>query len=242
LKREYRRAYSAVLDRDMELLVFGYAGPRALAFPPAMGRFFDWEDHGLIAALADQLERGAIQVYCLDTVDAESWANLDLRPTERARRHAQYDAYVRDEVLPLSSYENANSFVIAAGVDFGAYHAVTFGLRHPDLVNSIVGLSGPYDVSRFTDGYSDDEIYFNNPMEFIPLEHEPQRLRLLQQQEVLLGIGRGDEYARNNEQFSALLSDKGIRHVLRLWDGNGHSWAAWAAAIRPFVSGDVSSP
>jgi esterase/lipase superfamily enzyme len=226
----------------MELLVFGSAGPRALAFPPAAGRFFDWEDHGLIDALSDVLERGAIQVYCVDSVDAESWGNTDLMPTERARRHAQYDAYLRDELLPFSSYENANSFVIAAGVDFGAFHAVNFGLRHPDMVNRIVGMSGPYDVRRFTDGYSDDEIYFNNPMEFIPLEHESRRLRLLQQLEIILAIGRGDEYARNNEQFSALLTDKGIRHTLRLWEGTAHGWSTWTEAIRPYITGDASYP
>jgi esterase/lipase superfamily enzyme len=41
----------------MEMLVFGEAGQRVLAFPTSMGRFFDWEDRGMVSAL-EALEAG----------------------------------------------------------------------------------------------------------------------------------------------------------------------------------------
>ena len=58
MKREYQRWYSASLHRDMELLAFGHAGARVIVFPTSMGRFFQWEDPGLVGALGEHLERG----------------------------------------------------------------------------------------------------------------------------------------------------------------------------------------
>src|SRR5581483_11434627 len=96
VNREYHRWYSPLLGRDMELLLFGHAGARVLVFPPSMGRFYDWEDRGMIAALQPHLDNGWVQLYCVDSVDAESWYNQAIAPAERARRHSQYDQYLVD--------------------------------------------------------------------------------------------------------------------------------------------------
>ena len=54
MNREYHRWYSPSLQRDMELLVFGHAGARVLIFPTSQGRFFQWEDTGMVAALGNR--------------------------------------------------------------------------------------------------------------------------------------------------------------------------------------------
>src|SRR5215831_16268059 len=86
MNREYHRCYSYSLERDMELLVFGHAGARVVVFPTSIGRFFQWEDFGMIAALRDQLEQGDIQLFCVDSVDGESWYARWRPPSERAWR------------------------------------------------------------------------------------------------------------------------------------------------------------
>ncbi len=73
MKREYHRWHSPSLGRDMELLIFGHAGARVLVFPTSQGRFYEWEDRGMTSALGEHLERGWIQLCCVDSVDAESW-------------------------------------------------------------------------------------------------------------------------------------------------------------------------
>src|ERR1700736_5022796 len=73
MNREYHRWYSRSLDRDMEVLVFGHSGARVLVFPTSMGRFFQWEDTGMVETLGTRLEQGSIQLYCVDSVDSESW-------------------------------------------------------------------------------------------------------------------------------------------------------------------------
>src|SRR5687768_4850042 len=150
MQGEYHRWHSPSLGREMELRVYGEAGTRVLAFPTSQGRFHDWEDRGMTAALADHLARGWVQLYCLDSVDAESWYAKSHYPAARARRHAQFDQYVQTEVVPFSAARNPDPFLIATGASFGAYHAVNFAFRHPELVGRVIGMSGLFDMTRFT--------------------------------------------------------------------------------------------
>ncbi|MDB4886042.1 MAG: uncharacterized protein JWN79_1480, partial [Gemmatimonadetes bacterium] len=78
----------------MDLLQFGHAGARVVVFPSSMGKFHEWEDQGMIGALAPMIEQGWFQLWCVDSVDADSWYAKWKRPGDRALRQAQYDAYV----------------------------------------------------------------------------------------------------------------------------------------------------
>src|SRR5207247_10128852 len=98
MKREYHRWYSPSLERDMEMLVFGHAGARVLAFPTSMGRFFRSEDSGMISTLSDQLEQGHLQLFCVDSVDEESWYARWQLLTARAWSQTTYKHYVLHDV------------------------------------------------------------------------------------------------------------------------------------------------
>lgn len=237
MNREFHRWYSPSLGRDMDLLVFGHAGARALVFPTSMGRFFEWEDQGMMHALGEHLERGWLQLYCVDSVDAESWYAKWKHPGDRAHRHAQYDAYLRDEVVPLTRQKNDNPFLMTMGASFGAYHAVTFALRYPELVGRAIGLSGLYDIRQQTDGYSDPTVYHYNPADFILGENDPQRLAALQRLDLILAIGSDDPLRGENDEFSRRLWSKGIGHALRIWNGWSHDWPYWRDMIRLYVGG-----
>ncbi len=237
MKRAYHRRASPALGRDLKLLTFGHAGARVLAFPTSMGRFFDWEDRGLVGALAEQIDNGRLQLYCLDSLDGESWYAQDRPSAERARRHDAYDRYVLKEVLPFSYECNPEPFVIAAGASFGGYHAVNFGLRHPDEVDRILSMSGLCDIRRFTDGYHDENVYFHNPVEYIAYEQEPQRLEALRHQDIILAVGRDDPLRESNEHLSHLLWNKDIWHALRIWDGFAHDWPIWQQMLRLYIGG-----
>ena len=237
MHREHVRWFSPRLDRDMDLLVFGHAGARVLVFPSSMGRFFEWEDQGMIGALGEQLERGWLQLYCVDSVDAESWYAKHKHPAERAAWHSRYDAYLRDEVLPLMQNRNPNPFLITTGASFGAYHALTFALRYPHLVNRALGLSGVYDIREVTDGYTDQHVYPYNPAEFILGETDPDRLAAMHRLDIVLAIGQDDSLRGNSEYFSGRLWSTGIWHALRIWDGWAHDWPYWRQMIRTYING-----
>lgn len=237
MKREYHRWHSPSLGRDMELLSFGHAGARVLVFPTSQGRFYEWEDRGMHHALGEHLERGWLQLFCVDSVDAESWYARRKHPGARAWRQEQYDAYLRDEVVPLTRAVNDNPFLMTVGASFGAYHAANFAFRHPDLVGRMIGISGLYDIRRFTNGFYNETIYHNNPVDFIAGEHEPWRLDALRRQDIIFVTGQDDAFRANNEYMSSLLWSKGIGNALRLWDGWAHDWPWWRQMLLTYIGG-----
>ena len=237
VNREYHKWHSPALGREMELLVFGHAGARALVFPTSMGRFYQWEDFGMVGALSGELEAGHFQLFCVDTVDGESWYADAIPPADRARRHVQYDRYLLNEVLPFSKRRNSEPYLITAGASFGAYHAVNFAFRHPDLVDRTIGMSGLYDIARFVRGYSNDDVYFNNPSAYLAGESDPIRLRLLRHIDIILAVGRDDPSYGNNEYLSGLLWSKDVWHAFRTWEGWAHDWPWWRRMIQLYIGG-----
>jgi esterase/lipase superfamily enzyme len=237
MRREYQRWHSQSLGRDMELLVFGEKGARVLVFPTSMGRFFDWEDRGLVKSLAPRIESGEFQLFCIDSVDGESWYADARHPADRVRRQMQYDDYCLKEVVPFTLTKNANPFLIVTGASFGGYHAVNFGLKHPEQAGRVLSMSGLCNIRRFTDGYYDENIYFNNPVDFIAHEHDLKRLEALRRVDIILAIGKDDPLRQSNEQLSRELWDRGIWHALRLWDGWAHDWPYWEKMLALYLGG-----
>jgi len=127
--------------------------------------------------------------------------------------------------------------VMAVGASFGAYHAACFGLRNPHLVNRIIGLSGLYDITRLTGGYSDANVYACNPFDFMRHEHDAARLEAFRRQDIILAIGRDDPACGNNQEFSGTLWGKGIGNALRIWDGWSHDWPYWEKMIQLYIGG-----
>jgi esterase/lipase superfamily enzyme len=221
----------------MELLAFGHAGARVLVFPTSLGRFYEWEDHGMVAELGEHLERGWLRLYCVDSVDEESWYAGWKWPGDRAWRHEQYDRYLTDEVLPLTLQRDPNPFLITTGASFGAYHAVNFAFRHPWLVGRTIGMSGLYDIARFVLGHYDENVYRNNPAHYVGELDHPGWLDAMRRMDIVLATGEGDAFVENNRYLSGALWSRGIGNALRLWDGWAHDWPWWKRMIRAYIGG-----
>lgn len=107
MNREYHQWYSHRLHRDMELLVFGHAGAKVLVFPTRCGRFYEYEEMGLVEALRHKIDQGFLQLYCVDSIDEESFYCCWNHPADRVHRHMQYESYLLHEVLPLMWAKNS---------------------------------------------------------------------------------------------------------------------------------------
>jgi esterase/lipase superfamily enzyme len=219
----------------MELLVFGHGGTPLVVFPTSQGRFYEYEDRGMIDAVRWKLDRGELQVFCVDSVDAESWYNRGAHPGYRAWRHVEYERYLMDEVLPLIRVRNGGLPGVT-GCSFGGYHCVNFALRHPDLVSSTVSMSGAFDIKPFLGGYYDDTCYFNNPVDYLPNTNDPWYLDSYRRMRIVLGAGEYDICLGENRRLSGMLEAKGIPHWLDIW-GNGavHDWPLWQDMARKFL-------
>src|ERR1700754_1527254 len=217
MKRQYHKWYSNHLGREMEMLVFGHAGDPVLFFPTRTARFYDYEDWQVIEALRRKIEAGQIQVYCLDSVDRESFYSHHLHPSQRINRHLQYEQYVLNEVLELIQLKNPHPTVVAAGCSLGAYHAANLAFKYPHLFHKMVGMSGRYDLTtsmeHFDDlfeGYRDENIYYNTPGQFIPNLEDEELIRLLKAMEIIFVVGEKDVFLESNRHISNALWSKGI--------------------------------
>ena len=218
----------------MELLVFGHAGMRVLVFPTRVGRFFDYENWGLVNALRQPLENGWMQLYCVDSVDAESFYCAWCRPEDRIVRHEQYEAYLLEEVIPFSERLNPHPALAAHGCSFGAYHAVNLAFRHPHRFHKVVAFSGRYDVTMpvrsfrdLFDGCYNERIYFHNPSHYLPNLVDTALLDSLRRMDIVLAIGEEDAFFENNVQFSHALHSKAIPHAFHVWSEEAHRPRYW---------------
>ena len=229
MKREYHKWYSPALRREMELLVFGHAGAPLIVFPTSMGRFYDYEDRGMIHTMEWRYERGALQAFSLDSVDAESWYNKSVHPRDRVRRHNQYEQYLINEVIPFIRSRNPSEELALTGCSFGGYHVMNFALRHPDLVTYAVSMGGAFDIRQFLDGYYDDNCYFNCPPDFLPnLSDDWYLSRYRTHTRLVLATGERDICLAENQRLGRIMDEKRIPHWLDVWgDGTGHDWPWW---------------
>jgi len=234
VERQYHKWFSHRLGRDMELLVFGHAGAKVLVFPTREGRFYDYENWGLVDALRHSIDGGYIRLYCVDGVDSESLYCRSAPPPVRTNRHLQYESYILHEVIPFMLSENGVPSLIVHGCSIGAYHAINLALRHPSLFCKVVALSGRYDLTRpvgpFEDlfsGYYDQDIYFITPNHFLPNLNDSNLLDQMRRMDITLAVGDQDPFHESNRVLSRALTDKGIPHRLVFWSGEAHRARHW---------------
>lgn len=243
MKRDYHHWHSPALGRTMELLVHGHAGQPVLVFPTRCARFHEYEDNGLVGALHERIERGELQLVCVDSVDAEAFYSTSSAPAHRVRRHQRYEAYLLQEVLPfLRARDAQHRGIVVHGCSFGAFHAVNLAMRHPWAFRRVVALSGRYDLTlavesfrNLLDGHYDDQVYFHTPSHFLPNLCDPWLLSHLRRLHVVLAVGRHDPFLDNNHQLRETLRHKGISHELHLWDGRAHCPRAWRQMVPCYV-------
>ncbi len=228
MNREYHKWHSTRLDREMELLVFGHAGLPVVVFPTSGGRFYEFEDRGMVDALAGKIDSGQLQLYCVDSVDMESWYNRRVAPRWRVARHAQYEDYVLHEIVTLVRARNTDPRLVALGCSFGGYHAVNIALRHPAVFTGFVSMSGTFDLTGFLDGHYDEECYYHLPTHYLPRLADPWFFDRYRRNIYVLAAGRDDHCLRQNQDLDRVMTERGIPHQFYLWNAqNSHDWPTW---------------
>lgn len=214
------------------MLVFGHGGQPLILFPTSKGAYYQNKDEGLIEAARWFLEQGKVRIYCPDSIDAWSWYDKSIPPSVRAFNHSCYDRMVQTEIAPRAQYETGYSRIATAGCSFGGYHAVNFAFRHPGLTSHCFSMSGAFDIKQFVDGYYDDNVYYNNPADFLPGDSDPDLWRM----GIILGAGEHDICRAENERLSGILHQKQIEHWLDIRPGAVHDWPVWRTMFPHYLS------
>jgi esterase/lipase superfamily enzyme len=219
------------------VLAYGHYGRPVVAFPSEQGEVHDWEERGMVDALAGPLDTGKLKLYCVPSFDRESWTRQDLSLEERAQRHGQYERWILARLVPFVQSDSHTQELIATGASFGAYHAANFCLKRADLFPVAVGLSGVYDVSVQGGGERGDAVYFNNPMDYIANLGGDHLEWLRGHASLLLVCGQGQwedttGALESTKRFGSLLAEQGIRHEVDLWGHDvPHDWPSWQRQI-----------
>ena len=234
--------HSRRLDRLMNIRVYGKAnGVPILVFPTQDAMSDNFENFGMIDAMAEDLRSGRIQLFCVDTVDIETWSNIREDKEWRARRQEQYYGYIIDEVIPCIHKENTSKRLpIAAGCSLGGLHAAIVFFRRPDLFDGVLSLSGVYDAKFFTDGWMNDVLYDNSPLDFLrnmPSDHP--YIDLYNRRRIALCVGQGrweEEGRRTTALMGDVLYSKNIHAWVDFWGYDvDHDWDWWKKQFTYFL-------
>jgi len=220
----------------MDLLVFGHAGDPVIVFPTSMGAFFEYEDRGMVGALADKLEAGHLQLFCVTSVDSETFYAKQAAPWQRIERYLAYERYLLEDVVPFVRQQSGHETMGVTGCSFGAYHAFTMALRHPDVFTSCITMGGAFNIERFLDGFYDQRVYLLCPPHFLPGLDDEWFLERLRRNKWVFVTGERDICRADTEQAAALLGAKGIPHSLHVWGhGSEHDWPEWIKMAATYV-------
>jgi esterase/lipase superfamily enzyme len=229
--------FSERLGKQMEFLHFGHAGAPIVVFPTTLGNQYEFSDRKMVDPIAWKIDQGLIQIFCVDSINNESWYNDHIHPHEKVRRHVLYEDYLISEFLPYVRNKVNTEYLILLGCSFGGFHAINFALKHPEMVDKAIGLSGSYTIQGFLDGYYDDLCYYNNPAHYMQHMSDPYYIDCYNTKtELTLVTSDLDPCRERNEYFHKVLSDRGIRHNYYFWDnGIGHDWPYWQQMIGHYV-------
>jgi esterase/lipase superfamily enzyme len=238
MQRELTRWHSPSLGKEMPIATYGHYGFALLLIPTAAADYLEYERFRLIDELAPQIEAGKLKVFSIDSINTESWLNNEMEPAHKAIRHNQFNEYVFNEVIPfIRSGTSEDTPVITSGASFGALHAMNLFLKRPDLINGVISMSGVYDLSEYTKGFFDDQVYFNSPIHYIPNLEDHDTLERHRSGKIVIATGSGSyEDPEANRRFSQVLHGKSIPHELDVWGHDvHHDWPTWRRMLPHFI-------
>lgn len=247
MRIQYYKEYSNVLGRDMEFKVYGHAGLPVIVFPCQDGRFYDFEDRGMIDTVAEHLEAGRLQLFCVDCVDAETWSVSGGDYHGRIFWHKQWVRHICEEFLPrlheISHENDATDYrgkVILSGLSMGGYHCVNIYLSRPDLFGGCLSLSGLFHAGYFFPNYNDIDIYENSPVDFLPgMTWDNPLAEQYRHGKIIICCGQGaweDEAKQDARILKYHFERLGIPAWVDLWGEDvSHDWPWWRLQFPYFI-------
>jgi len=239
MHREINQWYSPSLNKDMPIATYGTYGDVLLLIPTAAADYLEYERFQLIDALAPFINAGKLKVYSVDSINNESWLNNNIDPWYKSVRHQQWNDYIYNEVIPyIRNTSSWETMIYTAGASFGALHSMNLFLKRPDIINGVIAMSGVHDLTEYTKGHYDDNVYFNSPIHYIPnlADHSVlESIRSSKHIHLVTGSGAYEDPASNGK-FAKVLYDKGIPYELDIWGKEWtHDWPTWRAMLPHYI-------
>lgn len=240
MERHLTSWYSPRLEKEMPVAVYGTYGFALLLVPTAAADYLEYERFQLIDSLRHLIDDGKLKVFSINSINNDSWMNNNVHPKHKTYMHRQFNSYVFEEVIPFikgrTSYQTP---VYICGASFGALHSMNLFLKRPDLLNGVIAMSGVYDLTEYTKGHYDDDVYFNSPQHYIPnlTDHGIlEQIRRSHHLHLFSGSGAYEDPAASRS-FASVLYNKGIKCSLDIWGEEWtHDWPTWRAVLPHYLA------
>lgn len=233
---QQERWRSPSLGKDMTIKIYGDRGTPIIGLPTRGQKADQWEEYGMTDAITFQLENGYNQLFCIDSLDEESFLNEKVEPAKRLMRQRQYESYITEEVVPYIRKQNYIDYLMIAGVDMGGYHAVNLALKHPEEFNKAIGISGLYNIKSFFGDFYNTDVYYNNPVDFVPNMNQQSLLNKIRKVDFRLVSYRNDERKKYAHKMAHIFRAKLIEHQLDVWDTpSEEEWDVWRKMLKTHI-------
>jgi esterase/lipase superfamily enzyme len=224
----------------MPVAVYGHYGFALLLVPTAAADFLEYERFGLIESLRPHIEGGKMKVFSINSINNESWMNNYMEPRHKMMRHIEFNEYVYEEVIPfIRTHTSHDTPIIICGASFGALHSMNLFLKRPDLVSGVIAMSGVYDLTEYTRGYYDEDVYFNSPQHYMPNltdHHILEQIRRSRHIHIFTGSGAFEDPGASG-RFASVLYNKGINYELDVWGHKWpHDWHTWRKVLPEYMA------
>lgn len=227
---------SPSLGKDMQLTIYGEKGTPIIGLPTRGAGCSQWNEFGMVNSIAYQIENGFNQLYCISSVDEEGLLNKEVSPTKRLTRQQQFESYLVEEVVPFINDRNSIDFIIISGADLGGYHAITTALKNPSAFGKAIGISGVYDIRPFMGDFYDDNVYYHNPMDYIPNLNKQTLLDNIRDVDFRLVSFDEDPRKEDAQRMSNVFRMKFIEHELDIWNMNtSEEWDQWPQMLKTHI-------
>ncbi len=238
----YHKWQSSQLGQEMELKVYGHAGKPMLVFPTQEGRFFEFEDFGMIEICQPFIEEGRLRIVTIDGIDSQCWTHPTASVPERVARYEAYERYVMQEAIPFvrELVKQPDAKFLVTGCSMGAYHAANFYFRHPDVFDALLAISGVYSLKLFIGDYMDSQVYHHTPLAYLSGLQDPHYLLdHYRQGQIIVSVGQGaweDPMLEDTKKLKQILDSKNVPAWIDIWGHDvDHDWPWWRKKMSYFL-------
>ncbi len=232
---------SPALGRRAHVWRFGDVGRPLVVFPSNAGVAHEWQKSGMIDALGPLMAEGRLKIYCPETNVSRSFTG-EGRMQDRMAHHRVYERFVMETLVPFirEDCRTEDMPIVATGCSVGALYTSLFVLKYPETFRRGLCLSGRYRTSKFFDDHSNEDVYFSDPLAFVPNLSGAALERVRRAAHLTVVVGRGAHEAGcipETAEFAALLRRKQIPNHIAFWgEDSAHSYEWWKKQAFHYLS------
>ena len=217
---------------------YGEGGRIILFFPDDEDSCEQLEQQGMIEACRPFLETGRCQIYALSTLDKETFDDLERPFTERVELYEQYVHTLKQTLLEPLKKENPYQLPLVAGCGRGAFHAMNFFCRFPDILGGALCISGFYQLDLLLGHNMNETAKENSPLLFMNHEWAAKHENDFIKSRIILSCGKSEDSKTaflQTLEMEKLLTSLEIPFFIDVWGEDvTATWPWWNKQVPYF--------